>query len=218
MKLRPVVFFLLLSGLCPHMSVPVEMDESMTPSSLDLAFFPSCKQCQEDEETSRGPQEHDCEEEERAAPAVSQGRPPGSQPLHAAPTPHLIPPALVGNLKPPNPAEVWLGGQRDQPVLYEQDFIEKHRMGFSYSSYQPQVPSVEPESLEPPFPLISDANSTNYIPVRQHPVGQHQAGRYPVAQLPAAQHPAGRYPSPQHFPARHPAAHLPGQCYTSLQT
>lgn len=38
---------LLLSGLCSHQSVPVEMDESMTASSLDLAWPPPCRQCQD---------------------------------------------------------------------------------------------------------------------------------------------------------------------------
>lgn len=44
---------LLLSGLCPHQSVPVEMDESMTSSSLDLAWPPPCRQCQEHPESSK---------------------------------------------------------------------------------------------------------------------------------------------------------------------
>lgn len=44
---------LLLSGLCPHQSVPVEMDESMTSSSLDLAWPPPCRQCQEHTESNK---------------------------------------------------------------------------------------------------------------------------------------------------------------------
>lgn len=44
---------LLLSGLCPHQSVPVEMDESMTSSSLNLAWLPPCRQCQEHTDSSK---------------------------------------------------------------------------------------------------------------------------------------------------------------------
>lgn len=43
----------LLTGLCPHQSVPVEMDESMTSSSLNLAWPPPCRQCQEQTESSK---------------------------------------------------------------------------------------------------------------------------------------------------------------------
>ncbi|XP_074541942.1 uncharacterized protein LOC141802304 [Halichoeres trimaculatus] len=206
-------------GPCPHMSVPVEMDESMTPSSLDLAFFPPCRQCREDAETSRGPREHDCEEEE-AAPAVSKGRPPESQLLHAAPTPRFFLPAQAGHMKSPQPAEVWLGGLREQAVLYEQEFTENHRRGFSHTSHQSRVCSMEPESLEPPLPLISDANGTNYIPAGypagHYPAGQHPAARHPAPRHPSAgQHPAARHPAARHpagcYPApRHPEAHLPG--------
>lgn len=43
--LTALCFWPLLSGPCPHLSVPVEMDESMTPSSLDLALSSICKHC-----------------------------------------------------------------------------------------------------------------------------------------------------------------------------
>ncbi|XP_029965486.1 adapter protein CIKS [Salarias fasciatus] len=33
-------------GPCPHHSMPVEMDERMSPSVLDSAWFPSCERCQ----------------------------------------------------------------------------------------------------------------------------------------------------------------------------
>ncbi|XP_034554835.1 adapter protein CIKS [Notolabrus celidotus] len=146
-------------GPCPHMSVPVEMDESMTPSSVDLAFAHSCKQCSEDRETTKEPQEYDCEEEEE------KWRPPESQFLHAAPKHHFIPPTSPGHVKSPHPAGAWPCGLREQAPLYEQDFMVNHSRGFSHASHKPEVRSVEEaESLEPPLPLLSDANSPHYVP------------------------------------------------------
>ncbi|XP_008310874.1 adapter protein CIKS [Cynoglossus semilaevis] len=40
-------------GPCRHQSVPVEMDESMTPSSLDLLWPPVCNQCSRSAESSK---------------------------------------------------------------------------------------------------------------------------------------------------------------------
>lgn len=48
---------LVIPGPCPHHSIPVEMDESMTPSSLDLALFSPCSRCTEQpaQDNSSGP-------------------------------------------------------------------------------------------------------------------------------------------------------------------
>ncbi|XP_060908675.1 E3 ubiquitin ligase TRAF3IP2 isoform X2 [Labrus mixtus] len=150
-------------GPCPHMSVPVEMDESMTSSGLDLALAPSCKQCSEDAETARRPQEHACEEYDAAAPDARQWRPPESQYQ-----PPFIPPQHSGQMNSPRLAEVWQRGLGERASLYEQDLVVNHSRGFA------QGRSVEEaESLEPPLSLISDANSPHYVPPR------HPAARMP---------------------------------------
>ncbi|KAM6992203.1 uncharacterized protein traf3ip2a isoform 2-T2 [Tautogolabrus adspersus] len=146
------------------MSVPVEMDESMTSSSLDLALAPSCKQCSEGAETTKRPQEHACEGNNAAAHDVRQWRPPESQYQ-----PHFIPPQHSGQINSPRPAEVWPRGLGEQASLYEQDLRVNHTRGFAQSSIWPQGHSVgEAESLEPPLSLISDTNSPHYVPSR-HP-------------------------------------------------
>uniref|UniRef100_UPI0037E7B7A8 E3 ubiquitin ligase TRAF3IP2 n=1 Tax=Semicossyphus pulcher TaxID=241346 RepID=UPI0037E7B7A8 len=152
-------------GPCPHLSVPVEMGESMTASSLDLAFAPICKQCNEDTETTKRPQEHSWEEDEEAA----QWRPAESQNQHAAAQPRFIPPAHSGQINSPQPAGVWPHGLREQALLFEQNMVVNHR---TQPSHQPQVRSIEEaESLERPLPLISNSNFSPYDPSR-HPAAR----------------------------------------------
>ncbi|XP_070782119.1 E3 ubiquitin ligase TRAF3IP2 [Enoplosus armatus] len=154
-------------GPCPHQGVPVEMDESMTSSSLDLAWPPSCKQCSGHTETGKGPQEHGCEQAREAAHDVGQWRRPEPyqrEPVaacRAAPQPRFIPPKQPEQM---NHAGVWPHGLREQALLYERDLVV---------SYPQHRPVEEAESLEPPLPLMSDANCTHYVPPR-----------YPAARMP----------------------------------
>lgn len=169
-KCKPVFLcWLLLSGPCPH---PVEMDESMTSSSLDLAWPPSCKQCSGPTETTERPQEHGCEQVRGAAHDVVQWRLPESQypeepraACHAAPQPRFMPPTHSGQMNPPHPAGVWHHGLREQPLIYERDLIVNHRRGLAGPNY-PQDRSVEAESLEHPLPLMSDRAPSRYPAAR----------------------------------------------------
>ncbi|XP_041814742.1 E3 ubiquitin ligase TRAF3IP2 [Chelmon rostratus] len=156
-------------GPCPHHSVPVEMDERMTSSNLDLAWPPPCEQCSGHAETSR-PQEHGYEGGERAARGVGQGRLPESQnheePIAACHTalPHFTLSTHSGQMNRPHPAAAWPPGLR-QP--YQQDHMVYPSQGFANPSSFPQERSVEEaESLEPPFPLMSEVNCTQYVPPR----------------------------------------------------
>ncbi|XP_076612623.1 uncharacterized protein traf3ip2a [Chaetodon auriga] len=170
-------------GPCPHRSVPVEMDESMTSSSLDLAWPPSCEQCSGHTDSNARPQEHGYEQAKGAAPDVSQWR--ESQyhhepraPCHTDPQPHFIPPTHSGQMNL-LPAAAWPHGFREQVPLYEQDLVINHSQGFGSPSNYPQEHSVEEaESLEPPLPLMSDVNCTHRVPSR-HPAA-HMPGPNPV--------------------------------------
>lgn len=151
---------------CPHRSVPVEMDESMTPSSLDLALPSYCNQCSGHTEPSKRPQDRGCEPPEEAAHDVSQLRPPESQYQHesrgayqAYPELRFIPPTHSGQMKPPHPADDWRHGLRDQAQLYEWDHIGNQRRCIAGNSSWSQDHSVEEaECLETPLPLMSDMN------------------------------------------------------------
>lgn len=168
--------WLLLSGPCPHRSVPVEMDERMTSSGLDLAWPASCKQCSGHTETSKRPQEHDYEEVRGAEYSVGQWRLPEIQLQHeprAAPQPCFILPTQSRPSDPAHPAGVWPHGFREQASLYEQDLMVNHR-GFAGPSDWPQRHSVEEaESLDPPCSLKSEDIYTQYVP-----------SRYPAAHMP----------------------------------
>ncbi|KAI3364664.1 hypothetical protein L3Q82_010845, partial [Scortum barcoo] len=167
--------------ICSHQSVPVEMDESMTTSSLDLTWPPPCKQCSGHTETNRDPQEHGCEQARGAAHDVDQwGLPKGE--YHgdpravcpAAPQPRFTPPTHAREMNPPSPAGVWCHGLREQRLMYEQDLEVNHRGGLTGPSHYPQHRSLEEaESLEHPLPLISDHGLSRY------PVGC-MPGPYPI--------------------------------------
>nr|XP_020469749.1 adapter protein CIKS isoform X2 [Monopterus albus] len=169
-------------GPCPHHSVPVEVDESMTSSTLDLAWPSSCKQCSEHTDTNQRPQGHDYEPPGEAIHGVGQWRPPESQyqhesraACHAAPEHHFIPSAHSGQMNPPHPAGVWCHGFRDQAALYELDFMANHSRSFAGPSYWSQdSPVRETECLELPLPLQSDISYTYYAP-----------SQYPAAGIPA---------------------------------
>lgn len=133
---------LLLPGPCPHQSVPVEMDESMTSSSLDQAWPPPCRQCTGHTEISK------CSDGQmsKAPLVVHQWKPSESQcyrepkeDYHAA-TCHSL------------PAGIWPHDVKDQMKLCEQDVRFSHS---TPSTHYPQECTIE-ESLEPPLPLMSD--------------------------------------------------------------
>ncbi|XP_044024432.1 E3 ubiquitin ligase TRAF3IP2 [Siniperca chuatsi] len=161
-------------GPCPHQSVPVEMDESMTSSSLHLAWPPSCKQCSGHTETSKRPQEHGYEQARGAAHNVGQWRLPESQyqheprgACHAAPQPHLTPPTQSGQMKPPLSAGAWAHDLREQAPLFDWAPRVNHSRGLAGPSNYPQDRSVEEaESLEHPLSLMSNSNCTHYVPER----------------------------------------------------
>ncbi|XP_045917157.1 E3 ubiquitin ligase TRAF3IP2 [Micropterus dolomieu] len=170
-----------LKGPCPHPSVPVEMDESMTSSSLDLAWPPSCKQCIGHTETSKRLQGHGFEQAKETAHSVSEWRFSESQYLHeprgacfTAAQLRFIPPAQAGERNLPHPAGVWPHGIREQVLLCELDPMVNHSRGFAGPSNYPQVHSLEEtESLEHPLPLISEINfgHPHYVPPR-HPAAR----------------------------------------------
>ncbi|XP_034756896.1 adapter protein CIKS isoform X2 [Etheostoma cragini] len=152
-------------GLCPHQSVPVEMDESMTSSSLDLVLPASCKQCSGHTETSRRLQEHGYEQACGAANNVGPWRLPESlhqhEPrgaCHAAPGPCFIPVKhSEGRF-----ADVLHHVPREQ---YERDFPIHQSGVFASPSNWPRVHSVEEaEHLEAPQSLKSGVNYPNYVP------------------------------------------------------
>ncbi|XP_032398349.1 adapter protein CIKS isoform X2 [Etheostoma spectabile] len=170
-------------GLCPHQSVPVEMDESMTSSSLDLVLPPSCKQCSGHTETSRQLQEHGYEQARGAADNVSQWRLPESlhqhEPRgasHVAPGSCLIPVKHSGERF----ADVLHHGLREQTPLYVRDFQIHQSGGFASPSNWPQDHSVEEaEHLEPPQSLKSGVNYTNHVP-SQYPAAARMPGPNPM--------------------------------------
>ncbi|XP_026196727.1 adapter protein CIKS [Anabas testudineus] len=153
---------------CRHHSVPVEMDESMTPTSLDQFWSSWCNKCNEQKETSKRPQDQDCDPHD-----VSEVTPTDSQYQHkpgavyqTKPEFHFIPPAHSGQMIPPHPAD---DSVRDQAQLYEWDRAGNKRTGFAGALSRSRDPSVEEaECLEPPLPLMSDA-------IAFHP------GQYPAA-------------------------------------
>ncbi|XP_014906022.1 adapter protein CIKS [Poecilia latipinna] len=145
-----------LKGPCSHRSIPVETDERMTVSGIDLASFPSCDQCGGHEESIRKVEKHGCGREvcgvgparlpeglceyegRAAAQAFADSR---FMPQHAA---HPV--------------------RQNQP-FYEQDPRNDQRRGLTGPS---DCSFEEAESLEPPLPLMSNMNWVH------HNVPQHQ--------------------------------------------
>ncbi|XP_039981527.1 E3 ubiquitin ligase TRAF3IP2-like [Xiphias gladius] len=168
-------------GPCPHQSVPVEMDESMTSSSLDLVWPPSCQQCSGHTETSKRPQDYGFEPCQ-GAHHVRQRRLPESQyqqesraACHAAPEPRFITQTQSGQMTPPHRAGVWPHGLREQAPLYKWGCVVNHSRGFAGPSNWSQNFSLEEaDCLEAPLPLMSDINCTYYVP------SQHPAARMPA--------------------------------------
>lgn len=149
----------MLSGPCPHKSVPVEMDESMTSSSLNLAWPPSCQQCSGDTESSKKQQDQGCVQ----SGGVDQWRRPEDHHQldpRVAPEPYSVPQIHPGQMKPPNPVGVLPHTYRETPYV-RAPFVDQRRGFVNW----PQEHSVEEaESLERPLPLMSDIPYHVYSP------------------------------------------------------
>ncbi|KAM8831491.1 uncharacterized protein traf3ip2a isoform 2-T2 [Spinachia spinachia] len=152
--------------LCPHQRVPVETDESMTSSSLDLAWPLSCKQCCGRTENSRRESRHNMGAAHSAGqwslPEGHHHQEPAAA-SHVAPHPCFVTPARLG--KSQLPAGVWHCDLREQAPLYKRDPMGDHSRGFAEASDWLQGPSVgEAEPFEPPFSLKSQDNHTHSVP------------------------------------------------------
>lgn len=149
------------SAHCPHRSVPVEMDESMTCSSLDLVLPPACQQCLCSARThqQRQQRQHGYQQTQRPGPGdngfylESGAAPPGGPLLRPArQNPH------PAHLQPRSGGGGGGGGAAGAPG-YHQD-------SSSYSHHGPV--EDEDQSLERPLPLVSDSNQGHWVQA-QHP-------------------------------------------------
>lgn len=179
------------AGPCPHQSVPVEMDESMTPSSLDLAWPPPCQRCGGQAQT--GGMQQDQRRCGGADPSATEdGRQPEPRAVgHASPGPAFAPHS--GQLDALRSAGAWHFGVRG-PAPGQT----------SAPSNCPQEFSVEEvESLELPLPLVSSVNSIRYDQAPQPAAGP--PGQYPSPGRGARPEPCG-YHVPANLP-RHDFDH-----------
>lgn len=129
----------LLSGLCPHRSVPVEMDESMTSSSMDLAWPAPCRKCEEHTEPSKCA----CGGMSKASQQDDQWGPSERKPISTS----------VENFDTNfQTAGVWPHFFHGQAWSYQQDPMKSRNRLCSIHHKDRMVQ----ESLEPPFPLMSE--------------------------------------------------------------
>lgn len=135
---KNLLFCFLLSGPCPHQSIPVEMDESQ-----DLDCFPLCEPCSGHTGAS-----HKLPPLQQAAHNVGQIRLPETRYTHQ---PHTRPPAPApsGHMKHLHPADASNLGPRQHVPQYRQDAL-----GLSSRPWGPSV--EESDYLEPPQPLKSN--------------------------------------------------------------
>lgn len=145
------------SGHCPHRSVPVEMDESMTCSSLDLVLPPACQQClcsaRTHQQQQQQQRQHGYQQTQRPGPGdhgfylESGAAPPGGLLLRLAQqNPH------PAHLQPRG------GGAAGGPGY--------HQHSSPYSHHGPV--EDEDQSLERPLPLVSNSNQGHWVQA-QHP-------------------------------------------------
>ncbi|XP_040920883.1 uncharacterized protein LOC121199933 [Toxotes jaculatrix] len=174
-------------GPCPHQTVPVEMDESMTSSSLDLVWPPSCKQCSGHKETSNRPQDYGCEppggayqtDKGQRTLSESQYQHENRAACSTPPEPCFIPKTHPGHMNAQLPAVIWPHGLREQAPLREWDRMDNHSRGSVGPSHGVLNFSVgEAECLEAPLPLVSDVNCPYSVP-----------SQYPAVLMPAQQRP-----------------------------
>ncbi|XP_054617817.1 E3 ubiquitin ligase TRAF3IP2 [Dunckerocampus dactyliophorus] len=130
-------------GLCRHQSIPVETDESMAPSSLDLDWLPANQQCIEGQlGTRKSFEHHGCEQtgerdihynRERLLQRYFQSE----LTTDSVPTSelHLVPQGQMGPCWP----------------------------GFTNPQNGPECSVDEADGLEAPLPLMSDVNAKHFI-------------------------------------------------------
>lgn len=143
-------------GPCPHRSIPVEMDEKMTPSNLDLVLPSSCQECVGQKQRS-------------GRPLGSSRRPTEDTYPHADPHPpqwrvQQVPRAAFH----PEP-EPWfmVPSQPGHPRLQGPPYHQDQSRRYTGPSNWTQDQSVDP-SLEHPHTLRSMDNHAYYAP-QGHP-------------------------------------------------
>lgn len=166
--------WLLLSGPCPHRSVPVEMDESMTSmpqrsvpvevdesmTSFNLAWPPGCEQVSGHAQTR--PRDPDKEPPSQTHANGQRGSPE----IQYQHNPRAAQAALQthpGEINRPHPPSVWPGGLREVQLNGWDLNIRGHHRGFAGPLKWPQYCSMEDtDCLEMPLPLMSDINFSYY--------------------------------------------------------
>lgn len=133
-----LIFSFLLSGPCPHHSIPVEMGET-----LDLERLPPCEQCNAHTETVKRLEAREFEPPQWENQYKHQFR------INSPAAP------LSGHVNAPFTEDFWHVSLR-QKVQYKQDPIGPSSQHRSHSV-------DDAEYLEPPQPLKSDFNSINYV-------------------------------------------------------
>lgn len=148
-------FFLFFSEApCPHLSLPVEMDELMTSSSLNLAW-PACQKC-----SARGDDSVVNDERRVECPnACLRGRAlglKGNGPALPVATPTELGASRMHYLQRA------LGGAVRLPRLPLQNVSEMFPEAGYGVEHQRNVPSEDEESLEQPLPLRSDVGESEH--------------------------------------------------------
>lgn len=167
------------SGSCPHRSIPVETDESMTTSSLDLALVSSCHKCSGNVKTREEPHGHDFDKGAQGNGVSSdysfddywrtplqehQGQP------RFHPHPYQPGPDHPGLIKNNSNIDPMIQTSRQRAMYVGQSGMD-HRQaeGFAGPSSIPAQSFTEgSESLERPLPLVSYIDGTRLDP--RHPV------------------------------------------------
>lgn len=139
---------------CPHLSLPVEMDELMTSSSLNLAW-PACQKC-----SARGDDSVVNDERRVECPnACLRGRAlglKGNGPALPVATPTELGASRMHYLQRA------LGGAVRLPRLPLQNVSEMFPEAGYGVEHQRNVPSEDEESLEQPLPLRSDVGESEH--------------------------------------------------------
>ncbi|XP_060769519.1 E3 ubiquitin ligase TRAF3IP2 [Neoarius graeffei] len=170
---------------CPHLSLPVEMDESMTSSSLNLAW-PACQKCSVRADDITHPSNYIMISDDREGggpDACLRDRASGLAPRVATPTQRGA--SDIHRLHDPLGGMVRLHQEFALARFPERGYIMGHRWN---------VPSEVEESLEPPLPLRSDVGES---PNRVTRPGPTRSPLYAVdPQCPRCPPPPVNMPSP----------------------
>ncbi|XP_030627981.1 uncharacterized protein LOC115810194 [Chanos chanos] len=164
---------------CPHKSIPVETDESMTSSSLNLVL-PACHLCLEPGETKRHhwftpevtindvSRMNYPEDYWSRNPAEQRGKTPVCHATSASGPPHrqlhVDPPSSLNQRLDPflmEPPQI-LQRERDRRKEFSASPSRFCRDLYEPPSQTWNSPSEEEESLEPPLPLCSDPGDSPY--------------------------------------------------------